>query len=422
MNTKHLIPDRINLSPDLSVQRTASKHLKRRNGGRLPISTIQRTNSDHEGLRRRRGISMETANMAGSSKSPSPMPDDIFVAKENFNDSSNSRDLLDLPRRQTLQRSRPASTMSNLILLKRNAQKWFQRTIRDKGVSGLKTEFGTLHQSVEVEQSTAFHRPTNRNLNRYQDVVCLDETRVMLTSGPNDYIHANYISTPINKKRFICTQGPLDNTIVDFWRMIVQERTVKIVMLCNTIENRTRKCADYFPTRVGQTLQFDNYTIHCRMQKDLELSKDCNQGIYAAWKLLPEIKSSFCDHYQVLDWADRGVLPADLTLISLLNAVRLSKQPIVVHCSAGIGRSATIIMLEYLMELYELGESFEDTAELLEEIRDQRAFSIQNHQQYLFVHRIFLEYLYRQKVFNTDQVVQIRKFVRDYIRATKPSN
>ncbi|KAI6220671.1 hypothetical protein M3Y99_01594600 [Aphelenchoides fujianensis] len=376
----------------------ATKHVKRRNGARLPVPAAWNPDFAEDRLRRRRvrarklgesadfltfrrGKSVETARKAGSSKSPSPMPEDLFNSKENVLEAAAPpppTDRLEIPGRPAVQRNRPASTMNARVLMKRNAQKWFKRVVEQKGVSGLKAEFEALQPTpVDPALATAFHRNAPRN--RYRDVVCLDETRVLLEGGRQDYIHANYVAAPMNERRFVCTQGPLENTVADFWAMIVQERT-------------------------------------------LELPKECNQGItikVRGLEIVTGSKKFFCDHYQVMDWPDRGILPADLTLVHLLNAVRLSRQPIVVHCSAGIGRSATVIMIEELMELFEGGESFEDSAELLEELRDQRAHSIQNSNQYLFVHRVFLEFLYRQKVFNPDQTPLIRKFVRDYLRETK---
>ncbi|KAE9411987.1 hypothetical protein Angca_003833, partial [Angiostrongylus cantonensis] len=69
-----------------------------------------------------------------------------------------------------------------------------------------------------------------------QDVGCLDNDRVVIKIGPVSYIHANYVSTPVSPKRFICTQAPLPKTCPDFWYMVVQEKSLAILMLCNFVE------------------------------------------------------------------------------------------------------------------------------------------------------------------------------------------
>ncbi|VDM78283.1 unnamed protein product [Strongylus vulgaris] len=91
--------------------------------------------------------------------------------------------------------------------------------------------------------------------NRYSDVVCTDSTRVKLKLGEKehgDYIHANIVKSPLLTTKFICTQGPLQSTIHDFWRMIFQERIENILMLCKPCEDGRPKCSVYWPEAVGK--------------------------------------------------------------------------------------------------------------------------------------------------------------------------
>ncbi|VDM48482.1 unnamed protein product, partial [Toxocara canis] len=100
----------------------------------------------------------------------------------------------------------------------------------------------------------------NPKKNRYKNVPCLDCTRVKL-KGNNEYIHANYVQSASNPKRFICTQGPLSATANDFWRMIAQEKVESIIMLCNVVEEGVRKCDEYFPTSEHNKKIYDDISI-----------------------------------------------------------------------------------------------------------------------------------------------------------------
>ncbi|CAD6190859.1 unnamed protein product [Caenorhabditis auriculariae] len=126
------------------------------------------------------------------------------------------------------------------------------------GVAALRSEYRVVAQMrINIVATSCQANPTR---NRYQDVPCQEQKRVKLDL-PNDYIHANYVGTHVNEKRFICTQGPLDNTISDFWQMILQENTDNIIMLCNCIETGKIKCAEYWPQQTGQTMQFGPFSI-----------------------------------------------------------------------------------------------------------------------------------------------------------------
>uniref|UniRef100_A0AC35GBW6 Tyrosine-protein phosphatase domain-containing protein n=1 Tax=Panagrolaimus sp. PS1159 TaxID=55785 RepID=A0AC35GBW6_9BILA len=113
-------------------------------------------------------------------------------------------------------------------------KKWAARTL-DKGIQGLREEFNELKRYCPPDMSIAtFQTHWEAGRNRYKDVPCQDKCRIILKwpGQQHDYIHANYVATPISEKRFICTQGPLDCTITDFWHMVIQEETETLIMLC----------------------------------------------------------------------------------------------------------------------------------------------------------------------------------------------
>jgi protein tyrosine phosphatase len=72
-------------------------------------------------------------------------------------------------------------------------------------------------------------------------IVSDEHSRVKLPELSGDplssYINANYVhGWPNQYHAFIATQGPLTNTIVDFYRMVWQERVSVIVMITRLVE------------------------------------------------------------------------------------------------------------------------------------------------------------------------------------------
>lgn len=165
------------------------------------------------------------------------------------------------------------------------------------------------------------------------------------------------------------------------------------VMLCNLTEKGAKKCHEYFPTNPDETLIFDNYTVRCISRQDFKFK--CNTSAVIKETQLEvkcESKSQELKHYHWVDWPDRGVPHADMAIIELLKAICVTKTPIVVHCSAGIGRTGSVVLIEYILEMVQNGQVVDDCAVLLRELRNQRANSVQTDQQYLYVHMVLLNY------------------------------
>ncbi|EJW74167.1 hypothetical protein WUBG_14923, partial [Wuchereria bancrofti] len=134
-----------------------------------------------------------------------------------------------------------------------------------KKIDGLRAEFATLKTFVPTAISqAAFDR--NKDCNRYNNIICYDHTRVVLRFNvppDRDYIHANYVRTSLCNlpNNFICTQGPMDSTVNDFWRLVWQEKPKTIVMLCKVIECGKQKCSQYFPLNQGETKQYGKIIV-----------------------------------------------------------------------------------------------------------------------------------------------------------------
>ncbi|KAJ1360371.1 hypothetical protein KIN20_019324 [Parelaphostrongylus tenuis] len=250
----------------------------------------------------------------------------------------------------------------------------------------------------------------------------LDNGRVVLTIGNVSYIHANYVSTPDNEKRFICTQAPLPATCHEFWCMVVQEKSPAILMLCNFIEQEVKKCTEYFPLKAGEKLSFSNdVSVECKKRNRFEVPCKSKVNMVVS-KLEVSIKGQpthICNHYHWVDWPDRGVPEADLLPVYLLDKLRTLSGPIIVHCSAGIGRTGCIVLIEYAIELLNAGRPLLEISNYLAELRKQRNNSVQTVHQYLYVHQVLLLHLSQSKYIDTDLRPLLDKFTEDYNAATR---
>ncbi|KAL6739902.1 hypothetical protein Aduo_013300 [Ancylostoma duodenale] len=303
--------------------------------------------------------------------------------------------------------------------------KWVMRAL-DMGVEALRAEYRSLARYTMPDVTyEAFKLNHEAGKNRYQDVPCQDQHRVVITwpGAPCDYIHANYVGTPISDKRFICTQGPLDGTIPEFWMMVLQEQSETIIMLCNCIETGKFKCAEYWPSQVGTSKTYSGIEItnvQMRPMSPDEPSVVVSILFIKFTKPDGTTEQREVRHYQWQDWPDRGVPPCRLTTMELLSRVRGTTRPIIVHCSAGIGRTGTIVAVEYILERMQAGKECAAMNDLLRELRNQRAYTIQNDLQYLFIHRVMLCYFLEkhrkryESILTEENQAKYRKFVEEY--------
>uniref|UniRef100_A0AC34RI90 Protein tyrosine phosphatase n=1 Tax=Panagrolaimus sp. JU765 TaxID=591449 RepID=A0AC34RI90_9BILA len=298
-----------------------------------------------------------------------------------------------------------------------------QQTL-NKGVDGLKQEYLATSKAVDPREAVAFKENNINGKNRFTDLCCLDLTRVVLRKHPIDYIHANYIASIRNKHRFIVTQGPLDTSIVDFWRMIVQESVESIVMLCDFYEENRSKCARYFPTEKGERMMFDNYEIICSHISDLMVKKmdpDEQRIICTELKVSSRATVTKVNHYRWGSWPDRKVPKSTQAVLTLLHTVRSSITPIVVHCSTGIGRACTLVAIEVLLEDLIAGKEA-PTVELLQNLRKQRAHAISTDLQWVFVHKAVIDYFNNKgRLKCCADMCRVNKFYEDYKKFVEES-
>ncbi|EYB85492.1 hypothetical protein Y032_0297g1736 [Ancylostoma ceylanicum] len=230
----------------------------------------------------------------------------------------------------------------------------------------------------------------NEPKNRYDDVICIDATRVVLKerSPDDDYIHANWMSMP-DRQKYICTQGPLQETLADFWHMIFTEKSTVIVMLCSFKEGKNEKCAVYHPKTKNECGKFGPYRVFLREEKATPFT-----GV--AYRLLLyyiRIRSA-CEvhHLAFTDWPDHTAPVNPGPIVGMMKYARMLAKgnPITVHCSAGIGRSATFVGIDYAMQRIQQ-DSKVTMVDVLKDLRNQRYQSVQGIIQYIFLHICVLE-------------------------------
>eukprot|EP00080_Pristionchus_pacificus_P009802 PDM69822.1 tyrosine phosphatase [Pristionchus pacificus] len=273
------------------------------------------------------------------------------------------------------------------------------------GVKGLLVEFETI-KTLElifdiwsivqfryniVPFDTKAHE-LNTSKNRYKDIFCIDVTRVKLNDGEDgDYVHANYVKNEPDAKNekdkekyfmndFITTQGPIEGTVNDFWRLVVQENVGYIFMLCSIVELGKKKCEVYYPDTLKETVSYLDIKV--------TLADRHEDGHFINSKLILEAPGKakrYVYHHYWKNWPDRGVPITALAGIRLLRHARLSKFSTIVHCSAGVGRTGTLVALEWLLQQICMKPPPYDMKEMLKYMRNHRAHAIQTAPQYAYI-------------------------------------
>ncbi|XP_066558834.1 tyrosine-protein phosphatase non-receptor type 1 [Amia ocellicauda] len=192
--------------------------------------------------------------------------------------------------------------------------------------------------------------PENKTRNRYRDVSPFDHSRIRLQLGTNDYINASLISVEEAQRSYILTQGPLPNTCGQFWEMVWEQRSHGVVMLNRVIEKGSVKCAQYWPQREEKEVVFQDTSFR------LTLVSEDVKSYYTVRQLelenLETQETREILHFHYTTWPDFGVPESPASFLNFLFKVRESgclgpeQGPVVVHCSAGIGRSGTFCLVD----------------------------------------------------------------------------
>ncbi|XP_071132256.1 uncharacterized protein [Mytilus edulis] len=245
---------------------------------------------------------------------------------------------------------------------------------------------GLLYPHVEGSKDD------NKVKNRFLSLWPYDHSRVVLEGDTAyDYINASYIDNYEKEKAYIAAQGPKNETVRDFWHMIWQEKVGKVVMVTQLKENQKIKCAQYWPKSVTKPLAVNNYIVTMKEER--------KHTVYV-YRLLTVLnkndtneKERKIHHFHFTQWPDHGV-PDSIKLVSFYRKVKIAKcyhnGQMVVHCSAGVGRTGTFIAID---ALYENGKNvgYVNVMECIEMMRKDRMNMVQTYEQYETVFEALLE-------------------------------
>ncbi|CAB3999896.1 receptor-type tyrosine- phosphatase S-like isoform X10, partial [Paramuricea clavata] len=262
---------------------------------------------------------------------------------------------------------------------------------RQDGNKGFAEEFKSIDTGVKYSYEEC-KKPVNKPKNRYANIVTYDHTRVCLSNlrdNGSDYINANYVDGYNCQEKFIATQGPVASTFNDFWRMVWEQNCAAIVMVTNLIEKGKVKCQKYWPVTEAELFgsltvnpieewELTDYTIRkfqLQQNNNSELTRDVAQFHYTAWP-------------------DHGVPVHPSRLLAFIRRVksysRVATGKILVHCSAGVGRTGTFIALDALLDQMKV-EAVVDIYKFVSHMRTQRSLMVQTEAQYSFIYEAILE-------------------------------
>uniref|UniRef100_A0A8C2A7T1 Receptor-type tyrosine-protein phosphatase F n=1 Tax=Cyprinus carpio TaxID=7962 RepID=A0A8C2A7T1_CYPCA len=255
--------------------------------------------------------------------------------------------------------------------------------------------FSQEYESIDPGQQFTWENSNlevNKPKNRYANVIAYDHSRVVLTPVDgvpgSDYINANYIDGYRKQNAYIATQGPLPETLSDFWRMVWEQRANTIVMMTRLEEKTRVKCDQYWPIRGTETYGM----IQVTMLDAVELAT-YSVRTFALYKNGSSEKREV-RQFQFMAWPDHGVPEYPTPILAFLRRVKACNPPdagpMVVHCSAGVGRTGCFIDIDAMLERMK----HEKTVDIYGHVtcmRAQRNYMVQTEDQYIFIHEALLE-------------------------------
>uniref|UniRef100_A0AAQ5ZQ55 Protein tyrosine phosphatase non-receptor type 13 n=1 Tax=Amphiprion ocellaris TaxID=80972 RepID=A0AAQ5ZQ55_AMPOC len=250
-------------------------------------------------------------------------------------------------------------------------------------------EFENLQNLQPLDDCLIGQTKENKKKNRYKNIVPFDTTRVVLGKD-GGYINANFIKMPVKDENFmyIACQGPLPTTLGDFWQMVWEQKSNVIAMMTQEVEGGKVKCQRYWPD-TPRTAEMVDDRLQITLIKDQYLDNFVIRLIEV--KDVQTNETQFVTHLNYTGWPDHGT-PSQpeqlLTFISYMRHVHRSG-PIITHCSAGIGRSGTLICIDVVLGLISKDADF-DISDVVRNMRLQRQGMVQTEDQYIFCYQVIL--------------------------------
>ncbi|XP_068417376.1 phosphatidylinositol phosphatase PTPRQ isoform X6 [Eschrichtius robustus] len=255
-------------------------------------------------------------------------------------------------------------------------------------------EFSELPKFLQDLSSTDADLPWNRAKNRFPNIKPYNNNRVKLIADASipgsDYINASYVSGYLCPNEFIATQGPLPGTVGDFWRMVWETRAKTLVMLTQCFEKGRIRCHQYWPEDNKPVTVFGDIVI-TKLMEDVQIDwtiRDLKIERHGDCMTIRQCNFTA--------WPEHGVPENSAPLVHFVKLVRASRAhdttPMVVHCSAGVGRTGVFIALDHLTQHIN-DHDFVDIYGLVAELRSERMCMVQNLAQYIFLHQCVLDLL-----------------------------
>nr|XP_009305379.1 protein tyrosine phosphatase, receptor type, D isoform X16 [Danio rerio] len=255
--------------------------------------------------------------------------------------------------------------------------------------------FSQEYESIDPGQQFSWEHSNleiNKPKNRYANVIAYDHTRVALTNtdgvAGGDYINANFIDGYRRQGAYIATQGPMPDTFSDFWRMVWEQHTANVIMITKLEEKSRNKCDQYWPSRGTETYGL----MQVSLLDTVELATYCVRT-FALFKSGSGEKREV-RQFQFTAWPDQGVPEHPTPFLAFLRRVKACNPPdagpIVVHCSAGVGRTGCFIVIDAMLERVKQEKTL-DIYGHVTLMRSQRNYMVQTEEQYVFIYEALLE-------------------------------